>query len=79
MKVLGVLCFSDKILLADNYRKVEISSRNLIQRVETEKPRKYDPFANVLGLIYKCIVEIIPYVITLDAIMTNTIICILKD
>ncbi|TBT98712.1 hypothetical protein CWI37_1631p0010, partial [Hamiltosporidium tvaerminnensis] len=39
--------------------------------VETEKLRKYDLLANELGLIYKCSVEIIPYVMTWDGIVTK--------
>ncbi|TBU13263.1 hypothetical protein CWI38_0485p0040, partial [Hamiltosporidium tvaerminnensis] len=33
--------------------------------------RKYDLLANELGLIYKCSVEIIPYVMTWDGIVTK--------
>ncbi|TBU03656.1 hypothetical protein CWI36_0887p0020, partial [Hamiltosporidium magnivora] len=44
---------------------------DLLQIVETEKLRKYDLLANELGLIYKCSVEIIPYVITWDGIVTK--------
>ncbi|TBU02045.1 hypothetical protein CWI36_1202p0010, partial [Hamiltosporidium magnivora] len=42
-----------------------------LQIVETEKLRKYDLLANELGLIYKCNVEIIPYVMTWDGIVTK--------
>ncbi|TBU07371.1 hypothetical protein CWI36_0285p0060, partial [Hamiltosporidium magnivora] len=42
-----------------------------LQIVETEKLRKYDLLANELGLIYKCSVEIIPYVMTWDGIVTK--------
>ncbi|TBT98133.1 hypothetical protein CWI39_2570p0010 [Hamiltosporidium magnivora] len=41
-----------------------ITSQYSLQIVETEKLRKYDLLANELGLIYKCSVEIIPYVMT---------------
>ncbi|TBU05584.1 hypothetical protein CWI39_0661p0010, partial [Hamiltosporidium magnivora] len=42
--------------------KVGITSLDSLQIVETEKLRKYDLLAHELGLIYKCSVEIIPYV-----------------
>ncbi|TBU06043.1 hypothetical protein CWI36_0526p0020, partial [Hamiltosporidium magnivora] len=42
--------------------EVGITSQYSLQIVETEKLRKYDLLANELGLIYKCSVEIIPYV-----------------
>ncbi|TBT98039.1 hypothetical protein CWI39_2612p0010, partial [Hamiltosporidium magnivora] len=42
-----------------------------LQIVETEKLRKYDLLANELGLIYKCSVEIIPYVMNWDGIVTK--------
>ncbi|TBU12099.1 hypothetical protein CWI38_0898p0010, partial [Hamiltosporidium tvaerminnensis] len=48
--------------------EVGITSQDSLQIVETEKLRKYDLLVNELGLIYKCSVEIIPYVITWDGI-----------
>ncbi|TBU15418.1 putative Dcp1-like decapping protein, partial [Hamiltosporidium tvaerminnensis] len=51
--------------------KVGITSQDSLQIVETEKLRKYDLLANELGLIYKCSVEIIPYVMTWDGIVTK--------
>ncbi|TBU11988.1 hypothetical protein CWI38_0947p0010 [Hamiltosporidium tvaerminnensis] len=51
--------------------EVGITSQDSLQIVETEKLRKYDLLANDLGLIYKCSVEIIPYVMTLDGILTK--------
>ncbi|TBU05638.1 hypothetical protein CWI36_0061p0010 [Hamiltosporidium magnivora] len=51
--------------------EVGITSRDSLQIVETEKIRKYDLLANELGLIYKCSVEIIPYVMTWDGIVTK--------
>ncbi|TBU20298.1 reverse transcriptase [Hamiltosporidium tvaerminnensis] len=51
--------------------EVGITSQDSLQIVETEKLRKYDLLANDLGLIYKCSVEIIPYVITWDGIVTK--------
>ncbi|TBU10428.1 hypothetical protein CWI38_1768p0020, partial [Hamiltosporidium tvaerminnensis] len=51
--------------------EVGISSQDSFQIVETEKLRKYDLLANELGLIYKFSVEIIPYVITWDGIVTK--------
>ncbi|TBU11951.1 hypothetical protein CWI38_0965p0010, partial [Hamiltosporidium tvaerminnensis] len=49
--------------------EVGITSQDSLQIVETEKLRKYDLLANGLGLIYKCSVEIIPYVMTWDGIV----------
>ncbi|TBU20730.1 hypothetical protein CWI38_0028p0020 [Hamiltosporidium tvaerminnensis] len=48
-----------------------ITSQDSLQIVETEKLRKYDLLANELGLIYKCSVEIIPYGMTWDGIVTK--------
>ncbi|TBU20684.1 hypothetical protein CWI38_0035p0070 [Hamiltosporidium tvaerminnensis] len=51
--------------------EVGITSKDSLQVAETEKLRKYDLLANDLGLIYKCSVEIIPYVMTWHGIMTK--------
>ncbi|TBU03623.1 hypothetical protein CWI36_0894p0040, partial [Hamiltosporidium magnivora] len=51
--------------------EVGITSQDSLQIVETEKLRKYDLLANELGFIYKCSVEIIPYVITWNGIVTK--------
>ncbi|TBU01882.1 hypothetical protein CWI37_0607p0010, partial [Hamiltosporidium tvaerminnensis] len=51
--------------------EVGITSQDLLQLVEIEKFRKYDLLANELGLIYKCSIEIIPYVMTWDGIVTK--------
>ncbi|TBT97277.1 hypothetical protein CWI37_2375p0010, partial [Hamiltosporidium tvaerminnensis] len=51
--------------------EVGITSQDSLQLVETEKLRKYDLLANELGLIYRCSVEIIPYVMTWDGIVTK--------
>ncbi|TBU12087.1 reverse transcriptase, partial [Hamiltosporidium tvaerminnensis] len=51
--------------------EVGITSQDSLQIVETEKLRKYNLLANELGLIYKCSVEIIPYVMTWDGIVTK--------
>ncbi|TBU10202.1 hypothetical protein CWI38_1945p0030 [Hamiltosporidium tvaerminnensis] len=51
--------------------EVGITFQDSLQIVETEKLRKYDLLANKLGLIYKCSVEIIPYVMTWDGIVTK--------
>ncbi|TBT98969.1 hypothetical protein CWI39_2197p0030, partial [Hamiltosporidium magnivora] len=51
--------------------EVGITSQDSLQIVETEKLRKYDLLANELGLIYRCCVEIIPYVMTWDGIVTK--------
>ncbi|TBU07020.1 hypothetical protein CWI38_2467p0010, partial [Hamiltosporidium tvaerminnensis] len=52
--------------------EVGITSQDSLQIVETEKLKKYDLLANELGLIYRCSVEIIPYVMTWDGITRNT-------
>ncbi|TBU11702.1 hypothetical protein CWI38_1075p0020 [Hamiltosporidium tvaerminnensis] len=51
--------------------EVGITSQDSLQIVETEKLRKYDLLANELGLFYRCSVEIIPYVMTWDGIVTK--------
>ncbi|KAK1349051.1 hypothetical protein LUQ84_001732 [Hamiltosporidium tvaerminnensis] len=51
--------------------EVGITSQDSLQIVETEKLRKYDLLANELGLINKCSVEIIPYVMTWEGIVTK--------
>ncbi|TBU11835.1 hypothetical protein CWI38_1019p0010, partial [Hamiltosporidium tvaerminnensis] len=51
--------------------EVGITSQDSLQIVETEKLRKYDLLGNELGLIYRCSVEIIPYVMTWDGIVTK--------
>ncbi|TBU13241.1 reverse transcriptase [Hamiltosporidium tvaerminnensis] len=53
--------------------EVGITSQDSLQIVETEKLRKYNLLANELGLIYKCNVEIILYVMTWDCITVETI------
>ncbi|TBU01015.1 hypothetical protein CWI36_1464p0010, partial [Hamiltosporidium magnivora] len=66
----------DKFILDKKKNKITlievgITSQDSLQIVETEKLRKYDLLANELGLIYKCSVEIIPYVMTWDGIETK--------
>ncbi|TBU18638.1 hypothetical protein CWI38_0233p0030 [Hamiltosporidium tvaerminnensis] len=51
--------------------EVGITSQDSLQIVETEKLTKYDLLANELGLIYRFSVEIIPYVMTWDGIVTK--------
>ncbi|TBU12288.1 hypothetical protein CWI38_0816p0020 [Hamiltosporidium tvaerminnensis] len=51
--------------------EVGITSQDSLQIVEIEKLRKYDLLANKMGLIYKSSVEIIPYVMTWDGIVTE--------
>ncbi|KAF9756147.1 hypothetical protein NGRA_3319 [Nosema granulosis] len=58
------------ILIVDKKRKeiiiieVGITNLDLLSVVENEKLRKYDLLANELGLIHKCRIKIIPYVVT---------------
>ncbi|TBT97265.1 hypothetical protein CWI39_3063p0010, partial [Hamiltosporidium magnivora] len=61
----------DKIQNKITLIEVGITSQDSLQIVETEKLRKYDLLANELGLIFKCSVEIIPYVMTWDGIVTK--------
>ncbi|TBU13100.1 hypothetical protein CWI38_0532p0060 [Hamiltosporidium tvaerminnensis] len=51
--------------------EVGIISKDSLQKVETKKISKYDLLANEFSLIYKCSVEIIPYVMTWDSIVTK--------
>ncbi|TBU03086.1 hypothetical protein CWI38_0592p0040 [Hamiltosporidium tvaerminnensis] len=59
----------------NNCKKLFFNLKILLNRslkiVETEKLRKYDLLANDLGLIYKCNVDIILYVMTWDGIVTK--------
>ena len=48
-----------------------ITSQDQLQTVETEKKHKYDLLAGELGMLHKCTVEIIPYVMTWDGIVTK--------
>ncbi|TBU07292.1 hypothetical protein CWI39_0339p0010 [Hamiltosporidium magnivora] len=51
--------------------EIGITSQDSLQIVETEKLRKYNLLANDLGLIYKFGVEIIPYEMAWDGIVTK--------
>lgn len=51
--------------------EVGITSQDSLQKVESEKVRKYDILAKELGLMYKCRSRIIPYVMTWDGVVTN--------
>ncbi|KAL6122349.1 hypothetical protein NUSPORA_00589 [Nucleospora cyclopteri] len=51
--------------------EVGITRQDNLKTVETEKLRKYDLLANELSLIYKCKVEIIPFVLTWDGVITK--------
>ncbi|TBT99170.1 hypothetical protein CWI39_2115p0010 [Hamiltosporidium magnivora] len=46
-------------------------NENSLQIGETERLRRYDLLANELGLIYKCSVDIIPYMMTLGGLVTK--------
>ena len=39
--------------------------------METEKAHKYDLLAGELGMLHKCSVKIVPYVMTWDGIVTK--------
>ncbi|KAF9762716.1 hypothetical protein NGRA_1800 [Nosema granulosis] len=51
--------------------KTLITSLDNLQTVELEKARKYDLLAIEVGLMYKCKVWIIPYVMTWDGCVTT--------
>ncbi|KAL6122465.1 hypothetical protein NUSPORA_00448 [Nucleospora cyclopteri] len=51
--------------------EVGITSQDNLQTVETEKLRMYDILDNELRSIYKCKVEIIPFVLTWDGVITK--------
>ena len=51
--------------------EIGVTSIDNLQQVETEKLRKYDLLANVLGLIHGCKTKIIPYMLTWDGIVTK--------
>ncbi|MGL4849548.1 MAG: hypothetical protein ACRC28_11625, partial [Clostridium sp.] len=51
--------------------EIGITSLDNLQTVELEKTRKYDLLANEVGLMYKCKVKIIPYVMTWDGCVTK--------
>ena len=61
----------DKVLNEITIVEVGITSQDRLQTVEIEKLRKYDLLANELGLIHKCTVKVIPYVMTWDGIVTT--------
>ena len=61
----------DKVKKTITLIEVGITSQENLQKVETEKLRKYDLLANELGLMYKCKTVIIPYVITWDGLVTQ--------
>lgn len=61
----------DKVNKTITLIEVGITSQENLQKVETEKLRKYDLLANELGLMYKCKTVIIPYVITWDGLVTQ--------
>lgn len=51
--------------------EVGITSQDRLKTKETEKYRKYDILAKELSSMYKCEVDIIPFVITWDGIVTK--------
>ncbi|KAL6120496.1 hypothetical protein NUSPORA_02770 [Nucleospora cyclopteri] len=55
--------------------EIEIISQDNLQTVETEKLRKYDILTNELSIIYKCKVEIIPFVLTWGLKLQNIMVC----
>ena len=51
--------------------EVGITGQDLLKTVETEKAHKYDLLAGELGMLHKCSVKIVPYVMTWDGIVTK--------
>ena len=51
--------------------EIGITSKDNLKTVEMEKTRKYELLGKELALIYKCDVQIIPYVFTWDGIVTT--------
>ena len=51
--------------------EIGITDLDLLTQVENDKIIKYDLVANVLSLMYKCKVNIIPYVLTWDGLVTK--------
>ena len=51
--------------------EIGITNLNLLTQVENEKLRKYDILANEISAEYKCKVNIIPYVMTWEGLVTN--------
>ncbi|EQB61090.1 hypothetical protein NAPIS_ORF01346 [Vairimorpha apis BRL 01] len=68
MILIKKLCVTNNVKI--RYNKSDIL---LIDKIKKELLilRKYDEFANVLGLIHGCKTKIIPYVITWDGIMSK--------
>ncbi|KAL6122007.1 hypothetical protein NUSPORA_00993 [Nucleospora cyclopteri] len=65
------LCIHDKRKNLITLIEVGMTSQDNLQTVDTEKLRKYDLLANKLSLIYKCKVEIIPFILTWDGVITK--------
>ncbi|TBU09930.1 hypothetical protein CWI39_0017p0020 [Hamiltosporidium magnivora] len=74
MKLMLKFGITDKKKNKITLNEKRITSQDSLKIVQTEKLTKYDLLANELGLIYKCSVEIILYVMTWDGIVTNNII-----
>ena len=64
------LVVHDKIRNTITIVEVGITSQNNLQAVEIEKTRKYGLLASELAHMYKCKVEIIPYVMTWEGVAT---------
>lgn len=62
---------NDKIMSKIILFEVGITSQDSHKTVEIEKYKKYDLLAKELGIMHKCEVETIPFVITWDGIVTK--------
>lgn len=51
--------------------EIGITNKDRLKTIETEKYRKYDLLKNELGMMHKCEVEVIPYVMTWDGLTTK--------
>ncbi|KAI4292148.1 hypothetical protein PAPHI01_1422 [Pancytospora philotis] len=51
--------------------EVGITSQDQLQTVEMEKAHKYDLLAGELGMMYKCSMRVVPYVLTWDGAVTK--------
>ena len=61
----------DKVRNEITIVEVGITSQNNLQEVEIEKTRKYGLLAGELAHMYKCKVDIIPYVMTWEGVVTK--------
>ena len=61
----------DKRLKQILLTEVGITNQDQLQTVETEKAHKYDLLAGEMGMMYRCGVKIVPYVMTWGGVVTK--------